>query len=188
MRNDKGFTLIELAAVLAVLAVLAAMGGSAMAKHVNYSKRTEALVALGTISRMQDAFYQERGRYAATLDDLGFGTDAQGQGRRYRFAVTALDGGNAYVTTAIANLDGDAFRDLLFVARGAGYRGAIVLADDDITNLAQPVKLCFAGGTNDRNGDGNGNSGRSGTSRDRNGDGNGNAGRGGGGGQSCFTL
>jgi len=188
-KNNGGFSVIEAMVVLVVLATLAAMAFPGMAKRVNYSKRAEARVSLGTISRMQDAHYQTRGRYAATMDELGFRTDIGGShGRRYQFNVIALDGGAAYAVTATANLDGDAFQDVLVVVRGGSYHGDTMVVRDDITNLAQPVSLCFRAGSNDRNGDGNGNAGQSRASNDRNGDGNGNAGQGDGGRRTCVQI
>jgi type IV pilus assembly protein PilE len=188
-KSERGFSMLQLLTAVMIAATLAAIATPGMARRVNESRRVEGRIALATISRMQDAFYQARGRYAATLDELGFGRDkGLRQGARYAISLTALDNAGAYVATAVANLDGDRIEDLLVVARGGGHRGAVAVATDDITNLSAAFSLCYAAGTNDQNGDGNGNNGRSGRSNDRNGDGNGNAGQGGGGRQTCFSL
>jgi len=187
--DEQGFTLLQLMVALVIVGVLASVAVPGMAKRVNASKRVEAQVSLGTIARMQDAFFTSRGYYASTFRELGFRTDAGGShGRRYQFSLTALDSGRGYVATATANLDGDDFDDVLFVARAAEYKGVTVIAKDDITNQAFPVEFCFRASSNDRNGDGNGNAGGSGDSNDRNGDGNGNAGQGDGGRRTCVRI
>ena len=187
--NEGGFSMLQLLAAVMIAAALAAIATPGMAKRLNESRRVEGRISLATIARMQDAFYQGRGRYAATLDELGFDTDrGLRRSQRYVFSVTALDNASAYAATAIGNLDGDRIQDVLVVARGGGHRGAVAVTTDDITNLSTPFRLCVAAGSNDQNGDGNGNNGRSGGSNDRNGDGNGNAGQGGGGRQTCFSL
>jgi hypothetical protein len=63
--------------------------------------------------------------------------------------------------------------------------GAVILWFDDITNTANgSASVCIAV-SNDQNGDGNGNAGKSSGSQDKNGSGTGNAGQGGGNG-ICF--
>lgn len=124
MRHERGFSVLELMVALVVIGVLSSVATPGLVRHVNFSKRPEAHVGLATISRMQDAYYQERGYYAPTLDELGFQMD-QGSavdantwvGHRYAFSVTPLSGGQSYVATAVGDLDGDEFQDILFVSR-----------------------------------------------------------------------
>ena len=124
MRSERGFSVIELMVVVMIVAVLASMAGTGMAKTMIEAKRPEAYLGLSTISRMQDAHFTTKGYYASTLDELGFtmssGTAPDGNtwiGMRYTFSITQLNGGQGYVATAVGNLDGDLFQDVLFVSR-----------------------------------------------------------------------
>jgi len=124
MRNERGLSILELMVALVVVGVLAATATPGMVRHVNYSRRPEAYLGLATISRMQDAHYVMYGRYASTIDELGFQMD-QGSlananawvGHRYTFSVTPLNSGRNYVATAVGDLDGDEFQDILFTQK-----------------------------------------------------------------------
>jgi prepilin-type N-terminal cleavage/methylation domain-containing protein len=123
-RREHGFSAVELMVAVVVVGVLASMASAGLAKHVNYTKRPEAYVGLAAISRMEDAFYQSHGTYASTLDELGFTMDSGSAagtnawiGRRYTFSITPMNGGANYVATAVGNIDGDAFQDILFSSR-----------------------------------------------------------------------
>lgn len=121
--KEAGFTSIEIMVALLISAVLAAVALPAYAKHMASTRRAEAYLGLGTIVRMQDQYYEQNGRYARTIDELGFQMDRGGlqgdntwQGKTYRFSITPLDDDAQYYTaTATGNLDGDVFDDILVV-------------------------------------------------------------------------
>jgi len=124
MRGERGMSLLELMVVVVIVGVLSSMAGAGMSKHANFAKRPEAYVALATITRMQDAYYDGRGYYASTLEELGFtmdGGSADGNNawiaRRYTFSIIPMNSAQNYVATAIGNIDGDEFQDILFSAR-----------------------------------------------------------------------
>jgi type II secretory pathway pseudopilin PulG len=107
-----------------VVSVLASVAVPSMFRNAAASKRVEAYEALGNIARMQDAFFQSKGYYAATFDELGFMMDAGRAkginawvGKRYTYALTAFFGGTNYAAVAVGNIDGDTFQDLLYVSR-----------------------------------------------------------------------
>lgn len=124
MRAQRGFSVLELMVAVLIVGILSSMAGSGMAKQVTVAKRPEAYLGLATISRMQDAHYTTKGYYASTLDEMGF-TMSSGHadadntwiGRRYTFSVTPLNSAQGYVATAVGNIDGDEFQDILFATR-----------------------------------------------------------------------
>jgi prepilin-type N-terminal cleavage/methylation domain-containing protein len=124
MRSERGMSLIEMMIAVMIVGVLASMAGTGLAKNTVMAKRPEAYLGLSTISRMQDAFFTSRGYYASTLDELGYTMDHgiapdsnTWIGRRYTFSITPLSSGQGYVATAVGNLDGDVFQDILFATR-----------------------------------------------------------------------
>lgn len=120
-----GFSLLELMAVVLILSVLATV---AMAQHVKYvarSKRTEGIVALTDLGRLQYTYHSLHNRYAPNVRELGFAldkgrlvSDAVYQGPYYRYSTNWRDhAGKTFVATAVGNLDGDGFEDILLIYR-----------------------------------------------------------------------
>ena len=71
-RGDSGFTFIELMQVIAIIAILAAI---AVPKLLNYYCKTQQIEArkgLGTIGKMQAAYYAEHSEYSMDLEEIGF--------------------------------------------------------------------------------------------------------------------
>lgn len=89
MRNNKGFTLIELMIVVAIIGILAAI---AIPNFLNYqckAKQSEAKQSLGTIAKTQEAWLSENDQYCSTLDSLGFA--AKGDNIRYSYSIEDAD-------------------------------------------------------------------------------------------------
>ncbi|MCP5108524.1 MAG: prepilin-type N-terminal cleavage/methylation domain-containing protein [bacterium] len=76
MKNNKGFTLIEMVVVLAVVAILAAILTPTIAKNINDAKLTRAVNETQVIGAALAAFYKDVGRWptsdgaAAALPDV----------------------------------------------------------------------------------------------------------------------
>ena len=92
MKNEKGFTLIELMIVVAIIGILAAI---AIPNFLNYQKKaaqSEAKVNLGSIRTLQEAYAADHDTYATASNDAGLlatlGFQTKGTGR-YSYAVTA---------------------------------------------------------------------------------------------------
>lgn len=74
MKNEKGFTLIELMIVIAIIGILAAV---AIPSYQNYTKRakaSEAKVMLDAIRTHQESYRAENNKYVDTLATIGFST------------------------------------------------------------------------------------------------------------------
>jgi prepilin-type N-terminal cleavage/methylation domain-containing protein len=66
--KSRGFTLIELMAVIAILGILAAIAIGAYTKNTRTARRTEVIGDLSNIALKEDAFMSVRGHYASTTD------------------------------------------------------------------------------------------------------------------------
>lgn len=97
IRQDKGFTLIELMIVIAIIGILAAI---AVPQFSAYKKRANDKVALAQVKDMataEEAYCAENGRYTTLLSDLeSHGFKAHPDVTRSR----SLVGSTAYVLTA----------------------------------------------------------------------------------------
>lgn len=85
LKNNKGFTLIELMIVVAIIGILAAI---AIPNFINYqckAKQSEAKASLGTIRTAQEAYLAEWDTYADTIDKVGFASKGK---PRYSYSTT----------------------------------------------------------------------------------------------------
>ncbi len=98
VKNNKGFTLIELMIVVAIIGVLAAI---AIPNFLNYqckAKQSEAKSSLGTIRTAQEAYLAEYDSYADSIGKIGFAS--KGGKKRYTYSVTGTTSATAFEVTA----------------------------------------------------------------------------------------
>lgn len=81
IKNQQGFTLVELMIVVAIIGVLATVGVPTYKKMVQKAKKAEAKVALGGLYTSNAAFYSEYSTYGNNLDKIGFEMEGAGTGR-----------------------------------------------------------------------------------------------------------
>ena len=87
MKNQKGFTLIELMIVVAIIGILAAIAIPNFLTYQAKAKQSEAKVNLGAIGTNAEAWRAERDTYIATVAQLGW--LSQGT-TRYGYSYNAL--------------------------------------------------------------------------------------------------
>ncbi len=68
-RNQGGFTLVEVLAVLIIVAILAGVGTPIYLSYVEGARAAEAQTTISSIVSSEKIFYQKHGRYA-TLEEL----------------------------------------------------------------------------------------------------------------------
>jgi type IV pilus assembly protein PilA len=103
VKNNKGFTLIELMIVVAIIGILAAI---AIPNFMNYqckAKQTEAKSLLGAIRTAQEAYYAEYSKYAENTGAMGFTTRGTGE---YSFDITNTDRALDFTATATGTING----------------------------------------------------------------------------------
>ncbi len=106
LRNESGFTMVEMMIVLVIIAVLIGTGVGFYQSYVGKSKRTKAKAELSVIQAALDAYYAENDRYPATHEELAqAGVDASivSIGGNTKYNYTYIEGNNKkykiYTTT-----------------------------------------------------------------------------------------
>lgn len=72
--RSAGFTLIELMITVAIVAILAAIAYPSYQAYIVRTNEGVARAFLGDLTSRQQAFYNDRRRFADSLVDLGYGT------------------------------------------------------------------------------------------------------------------
>jgi type IV pilus assembly protein PilA len=72
MKNQKGFTLIELMIVVAIIGILAAVAIPQYQQYTNKAKQSEAKLMLSAIYTSEQTFNTENGQYTGCLTGAGF--------------------------------------------------------------------------------------------------------------------
>ncbi len=68
--NQKGFTLIEILIVVVIVAILAAISVPIYLEYVESARASDAKTAISSIWQASQIFYQDRGTYPATVEEL----------------------------------------------------------------------------------------------------------------------
>ena len=130
IRNDKGFTLIELMIVVAIIGILAAIAIPNFLAYQARAKQSEAKTNLGGIYTSQVGYFGEYSSYTGDFAALGY--TVAGTTGRYNFSVggstgtttvgvavpagcshaAAAVGTIAFTAEAVGNVDSDAACDI----------------------------------------------------------------------------
>ncbi len=83
--KKRGFTLIELMIVVAIIGILAAIAIPNFIRFQARSKQGEAKSNLKSMFTAERSFYQEKDRYSALIDEIGFSPE---RGNRYGYRLS----------------------------------------------------------------------------------------------------
>lgn len=101
--TEEGFTLIELLVVVIIVSVLASLALPSLLGQINKAKQAEPKNYIGTINRMQQAFYLENSRFAVSSIELQVGINSQTT--NYQYGInTPVSGSGDYSVFVAANL------------------------------------------------------------------------------------
>jgi len=118
MKDQKGFTLIELMIVVAIIGILAAVAIPNFLRYQAKSKQSEARVLLSGIYTSQVAYFAEQNEYGSTELMIGFEPASTPK----VYSSRTFSSTDAYATdftvTACGNIDGDAGVDKWTVTDG----------------------------------------------------------------------
>jgi prepilin-type N-terminal cleavage/methylation domain-containing protein len=124
-----GFTLIEMMVVVAVVGALAAVSVQSSAAYVSRARRAEAIITLSAIADAQAGFRADHDYYASTFDELGVSFDGttrlnatQFEANDYTFSLSRPWGALSYYCSAVGNIDGDPWPDVVIVEEGSPMR------------------------------------------------------------------
>jgi type IV pilus assembly protein PilA len=90
-----GFTLIELLVVIIIIGLLAAIALPSFMNQSNKARFAEAKSYVGTMSRLQQAYYLEKKTFAGDINKLGLGVDTASSSFTYSVAVGDVTGASA---------------------------------------------------------------------------------------------
>ena len=83
--NRKGYSLIELMAVVAIIGILAALAVPSMSRKLTYSKQSEVKANLMALFVVQEQFFPEQNVYCNDIDDPLLGWKPEGRTRYHYF-------------------------------------------------------------------------------------------------------
>lgn len=104
VKNESGFSLVELMVVVAIIGILASLAIPSVGKYMAKARQSEAKTQLSSIYTSEKAFYAEYTAYHSMFGAIGYSPEGQ-----LRYLVGMGDGGaneagpgNGYTTTPAA--------------------------------------------------------------------------------------
>ena len=88
-QEEQGFTLIELLVVIIIIGILAAIALPSFLNQANKARYSEAKTYIGTMSRLQQAYYLEKRTFADDISKLNLGVNTSTSS--FNYSVIAGD-------------------------------------------------------------------------------------------------
>jgi prepilin-type N-terminal cleavage/methylation domain-containing protein len=92
MKNQAGFTLIELMIVVGIIGILVSIAAPNFARYQSKARQSEAKIALAAVYGAEKSFYSEYAAYIGSMDAIGY--TPEGNRRFYRVGWAADPAGN----------------------------------------------------------------------------------------------
>jgi len=135
--NEQGFTLIELLVVIIIIGILAAIALPSFLNQANKARLAEAKTYVVSMSRLQQAYYMEKGRFTDDINRLSLGTTTSTASYSYRIIAGDINGSTTPVqldriATNVAEPKSNAFKALVGVVGITALATSTVLLDTAI--------------------------------------------------------
>jgi type IV pilus assembly protein PilA len=124
LKNQKGFTLVELMVVVAIIGILAAVAIPNFKKYQAKAKASEGKIQLANLYTAETSFFAEYDMFATCLPQMGYDPSAEILNRYYAVGFTAA---NVHASTT-ARYAACAAGSPFFFAGGKGAGTAIANA------------------------------------------------------------
>jgi len=107
LKNNNGFTLVELMITVAILGVLAAVAIPAYSNYLNRAKQTDAIIGLKAAQMAQEQYFSENNEYSDKIDLLPGFADGDTNNvflkGEYTLSATATTGPPAFEVVATSS-------------------------------------------------------------------------------------
>ena len=100
VKTEQGFTLIELLVVIIIIGILSAIALPSFLNQANKAKQAEAKTYVGTLNRLQQAYYLENSKFASDLADLA--NPVPDETNNYRYKVSSFSSNSVNFGTSRA--------------------------------------------------------------------------------------
>lgn len=147
LKNQKGFSLVELMVVVAIIGILAAIGIPSMQKYMAKARQSEAKTTLSSLYTTEKAFFAEYNIYTGDFGALGFQPEGQ---LRYEAgfagAGTLTPSSYGYTGSTTGLFTVSTVCDAPGTGVGARTRPCIMTAESlsaDITDATNPTQGTF---------------------------------------------
>jgi len=131
LKKKKGFTLVELMIVIVIVGILATWAIPKFMLSSSKAKMAEYKLLLNQIYELQDVYYQERDRYGATFDDIGFEIP---KSKYFNFSMTSDSVSFLATATVKRNVKGP---------KGKNLRGKKVTVNEKDEKSGDPLLVKF---------------------------------------------
>ena len=149
INNDQGFTLIELLVVIIIIGILAAIALPSFLNQANKARFAEAKSYVGTMSRLQQAYYLEKQTFTGDINKLGLGVNTSSSSFTYIVVSGDITGATSpaqldRIITNVAQLNSTAIK--AFVSVVGVPSAANVVKVDTIFCVADAISTATASG------------------------------------------